>query len=193
MKKIISYEEKERKTKINQIIIGLLLISLMIFSTIGFAFSFNNNDNRNNEKIEYNGIEFVRDVNGYWNFELNGNKFYTLYNPEEISDIKISVNKKLEDYNNKPLYFVGDVGEGFSELYKFLSSYAIRIGNACLEKNCKYDYPIKSCDNDNIIIIEKVENDESIIIQKNCVYIKTKDINEAKYADAYIFNLLGIR
>lgn len=192
MKKIISYEEKEKKTKINQIIIGLLLILLMIFSTIGFAFSFKEEKN-NQEKIEYDNVEFIRDSSGYWMFELDGNKFYTVYNPQEISDIKISINKKIDDYNNKPLYFVGEVGEGFSELYRSLSNYAVRIGNACLENNCKNDYPIKSCDNDNIIIIEKVEKEEGIIIQKNCVYIKTKDINEAKYADAYIFNLFGIR
>lgn len=192
MKKIISQEKKEKKTKINQTIIGLLLILLMIFSTIGFAFSFNQEEN-NQEKIEYNNIEFIRDSSGYWTFEADGNKFYTIYNPVEISDIKISTNKKIGDYNNKPLYFVG---EGFSELYKFLSNYAVRIGNACLDKNCKDDYPIKSCDNDNIIIIEEVldvNGKEEIVEYKNCVYIKTKNINEAKYADAYIFNLLEIR
>lgn len=193
MKKIISYEEKEKTTKRNQLIIGMLLIFLMIFSTVGFAFNFDLNK-EDTEKIKYKNVEFVRDINsGYWSFDLNGNKFYTLYNPEEIAEIQISTNENIEKYKNKPLYFVGEVGEGFSELYRALSNYAFRIGNACLDKECKENYPIKNCDSDNIIIIEKVDVNEEIVYEKNCVYIKAKDVNEARYADAYLFSLLGIK
>ncbi|MEK6914194.1 MAG: hypothetical protein AABW83_00940 [Nanoarchaeota archaeon] len=198
MKKIINYEERKKIAKRNQLIVGILLIFLMIFSTIGFAFNFNGNEN-DTEKIKYKDIEFVRDVNGYWTFNFNSNKFYTLYNPQEVSDIQFSTSENIEKYNNKPLYFVGNVGDGFSELYRSLDNYALRISNACLDKECKENYPIKNCDSDNIIIIrniieiEDMNIKEEIISEKNCVYITVKKENEAKYADAYLFSLLDIK
>jgi hypothetical protein len=193
MKKIITQEERVKLNKRNQLFMGIILMLLMIFSTIAFAFS---NFERTNyqEKIKYNDMEFVKDSNGYWAFEINGNKFYSLYNPHEISSIKFSSDKKIEDYSNQPLYFVGEIGEGFSELYRVLSNYALRISNACLDKNCKENYPLKNCDSDNIIIIEEVKKDEEEIIinDKKCVFIKAKKENEGKYADAYLFSLLRI-
>ena len=71
MKKIISREEKDKKLKRNQWIIGIVLIFLMIFSTLGFAFSFRVNDNSSiNQEIEYNGIKFSRDGTGFWKFNV---------------------------------------------------------------------------------------------------------------------------
>ena len=77
----------------NQLIVGIILILLMLFSTVGFAFSFGISGSAV-EEIEYNGIEFSRDVNtGYWNFNIDNNDFFTVYNPEEVQDIKF-VNHK---------------------------------------------------------------------------------------------------
>ena len=86
MKRIISNEDKERVNRRNQLIVGIILILLMLFSTVGFAFSFGISGNAV-EEIEYNGVEFSRDVNtGYWNFNIDNNDFFTVYNPEEAID-----------------------------------------------------------------------------------------------------------
>ena len=199
MKRIISNEDRERVNRRNQLIVGIILILLMLFSTVGFAFSFGISGNAV-EEIEYNGIEFSRDVNtGYWNFNVGNNDFFTVYNPEEVQDIKFVNHKTIQNYAGKPLYFIGEAGDGFAELYRAISNFALRIGGACLDEECKEDYPIKNCEIDNVIIIEEVIDNvednikEGITTKNNCVYIRAKPENLVKYADAYLFNLLGIK
>tara|TARA_B100000315_G_C14435529_1_gene522232 strand:- start:119 stop:718 length:600 start_codon:yes stop_codon:yes gene_type:complete len=199
MKRIISNEDRERVNRRNQLIVGIILILLMLFSTVGFAFSFGISGNAV-EEIEYNGIEFSRDVNtGYWNFNIDNNDFFTVYNPEEVQDIKFVNHKTMQNYAGKPLYFIGEAGDGFAELYRAISNFALRIGGACLDEECEEDYPIKDCGIDNVIIIEEVIDnvedniEEGVTTQNNCVYIRSKPENLVKYADAYLFNLLGIK
>ncbi len=199
MKRIISNEDRERVNRRNQLIVGIILILLMLFSTVGFAFSFGISGNAV-EEIEYNGIEFSRDVNtGYWNFNIDNNDFFTVYNPEEVQDIKFVNHKTMQNYAGKPLYFIGEAGDGFAELYRAISNFALRIGGACLDEECKEDYPIKNCEIDNVIIIEEVIDnvedniEEGVTTQNNCVYIRAKPENLVKYVDAYLFNLLGIK
>ena len=205
MKRIISNEDREKINRRNQLIVGIILILLMLFSTVGFAFSFGISGSAV-EEIEYNGVEFSRDINaGYWNFNIDNNDFFTVYNPEEVQDIKFVNHKTIQNYAGKPLYFIGDAGDGFAELYRAISNFALRIGGACLDEECKEDYPIKDCEIDNVIIIEEiidlenvVESEESnieegITIEDNCVYIRAKPENLVKYTDAYLFNLLDIK
>ncbi len=153
----MSYEDKAKATKRNQLIMGVVLILIMVFSTVGFAFSFGISGNAIEEQ-EYGGVKFVRDVNsGFWVFNINGVDYYTIYNPDEVSDIKFINNKRAGNYANRPLYFIGDPGDGFGELYRTLNNFATRVGGACLNEDCEEDYPIKECDVDNIVIIETIE------------------------------------
>ena len=86
MRKIITQEEKEKKIKRNQLIIGIVLIGLMVLSSLSFAF-INNTTSNINEKIEYKGIKFVINENGYWSFNVQGTNFLTKHNPKETEDI----------------------------------------------------------------------------------------------------------
>ena len=198
MQRIISNEDREKITKRNQLIMGAVLILIMIFSTMGFAFSFGVTGNLV-EEFEYNGVEFVRDGNtGFWVFNVDGNEFYTIYNPEDVAEIKFVNNKKAASFSGKPVYFVGDPGDVFAEFYRAVSVYALRVGGACLDEDCEGDYPIKDCKVDNIVIIEEVlevENvglKEEIVTDNNCVYIRAKPENLIRYIDAYLFDLLGV-
>jgi hypothetical protein len=212
--KIVSNEDKEKKVQRNQLIIGVVLILIMLFSTIGFAFSFGITGNAVQE-IEYNGVEFFQDPNtGFWGFNVDGRDYFTIYNPEDVQNISFVNFKQIGDYADKPVYFIGDAGDGFAELYRALSGDVQRVGGACLDENCEEDYPIKNCSVDNIIIVEEVVEDRlgdgnesvnDIVIDKyvdieegistnvNCVYIKAKPENLVRYIDAYIFDLLGVR
>lgn len=196
MKKIVNSEDREKIAKRNQLIVGLVLILLMLFSTIGFAFSFGVTGNAV-EEVEYGGIEFVRDYNtGYWIFEKDGSEFYTIYSPEEVADFNFINYKTIQSYAGKPLYFVGEAGDGFAEFYRALSGFVLRVGGACLDETCEEDYPIKDCSSDNVIIIEEVSEvdaKEEIFTDVNCVYIRAKPENLVKYVDAYLFDLLGIK
>ena len=201
MKKIISNEDKEKTTKRNQLIMGLILILIMIFSSVGFAFSSKLTGNVV-EEIEINGVDFSRDANtGYWTFKVNGNEFNTVYSPEEVADIEFVNSKTINDYARKPLYFLGEAGGDFAELYRALSQYTLRVGGACLDDKCEQDYPIKNCSVDNVVIIENIVGEdgeiskleEGITTDDNCVYIRAKPENLIRYIDAYLFDLLGLR
>ncbi len=185
--KIITKEEKERKVRRNQIIMGVLLIVLMVLSTVGFAFTDNFN---NEEKIKYNNVKFTKD-SGYWSFNVNGNNFLTLFSPKETEDIS-SIEISIQDYIEKPLYLIGDDGEHFSEIAINLNGIVKRINRACLdEKDCKEDFPVKDCSN-NIIIFE--DSKENMIDKKeNCVFIKSGYSEFIRYTDRFLFDLLDIQ
>jgi len=200
MRKIISKEEKDKKTRRNQLIIGGILILIMIF---GYgAISLNNKgDTTEEDRIKYNGIDFIKDNSGYWYFEIQGQQFIIINNPENISKINFLSILNLNDYSNKPLYFVGDIGEGSSEISRnLIDRFVLRIQQACLdEKECKGNFPIKNCSSDNIIIFKEISGNETednetetMYQEENCVFIFAQYENQSKYADKFLFNLLGI-
>jgi len=157
MRRIISKGEKNKKTKRNQWILGILLILLMAFSTLGYALG-GRGDEGGSNKIEYKGIEFIQDNSGYWNFVIQGQQFIILNNPEDISEINFLSILNLNSYSNKPLYFVGDIREGASEISRNLAErFVLRIQQACLdEDDCEGNFPIKNCSSDNIIIFKEI-------------------------------------
>jgi len=200
MRRIITKTQQNKKTKRNQLIIGLLLIGLMLFSVIGYALS-GRGAEENLEKIEYNGIEFLQDNSGYWSFKIDGIDFLTKYNPKETEKISFSSDLNINDYSNKPLYFVGIFQEPNFEINRNLNSFALRVQKACLsKKDCENDLPIKNCSVDNIIVIKELEIDleeeseekENIYQQENCIFITASLGNQTKYADKFLFNVLGI-
>jgi len=208
MRQIISEEEKNKKIKRNQLVLGVILIFLMVFSTIAFAFS-NKSSISNTETIKYKGIKFTRDSSGYWNFNINGDsetQFLTTFNPEETQDIQFQTNLNFQNYANKPLYFAGEPGEHISEINRNLGRFALRVNYACLEgEKCENDYPVKECSNNIIVFKEPINNEntdnkennneneeEKIYQQDNCIFIIASYSNMVRYSDKFLFGLLGI-
>ena len=197
MRKILTQGQKDKKIRRNQWIIGLILIGLMIFGTLGYAFS--GREDENSEKIEYNGIEFIK-ANEYWNFNLQGYDFITKYNPQETENISFLSYSSINNYASKPLYLVSDFNEPSYEISRNLNPFVSRINGACLSEDCNNDLPIKNCSVDNIIIIQEPENEngnkedikESIYQQDNCIFITSGIENQTRYVDAFLFKILGI-
>ena len=189
MKKLMTQSRREKKDARGQLMIGLLLIGLMLFSTVGFAFS--NNIDSGVEKVESNGADFVRDSSGYWKFNLQGKDFYSLHNPEETKDIGFLNYLSLENYFNKPLYLVGN-SESFSEITRNLGWVALRFPRACYLEDCEGDFPIKDCSENLLIIREPIAENEGIRLEDNCVFITAKKENQSRYVDAFLFKILGI-
>ena len=198
MKKLITRKERERKNKINQLIIGLVLIGLMIFSTLGFAFSGRINEESALGKINYNGVDFIGQ-DGSWSFNIQGYDFRTKYSPDNVSNINFFNILTVQDYVEKPLYLVGEAGEHMYEIeVNLLDKFVLRTSFACLdEEECEGDFPIKNCSEDNVIIFEEVDYDEgyveSIEQNENCIFITTSLANQTRYVDAFLFDLLGIK
>ncbi|MDP3026481.1 MAG: hypothetical protein Q8N63_02145 [Nanoarchaeota archaeon] len=195
MRRILTQEQKDKNVRRNQLIIGLILILVMVFGTVGYAFG--DKENKNSEKIEYNGIEFIK-TNEYWNFNLQGYNFITKYNPKEVENITFLSYSSINNYASKPLYLVSDFNEPNYEISRNLNPFVLRIQNACISKNnCTGNLPIKNCSADNIIIIQEPKNEtdnikESIYQQDNCIFITSNIENQTLYADAFLFKILGI-
>ena len=189
-----SLVHKKDNTKRNQIILGVFLIVILGFSTIGYALG-GRNDEEDNEKIEYNGIEFVQDNSGYWYSTIQGYEFITQYNPEETEGIVFFNSLSINNYANKPLYFAGEIGDGSSEIARNLAErFVLRINPACLDENCEGDIPTKNCSIDNIIVINNVPEEglETMYQEENCIFIIADSVNQTKYADKFLFELLGV-
>lgn len=193
IRKILTKEEKEKKTRRNQLIIGIVLILLMVLSTVGYALDGGNNEE--SENVKYNGIEFQKDSNGYWEFNLQNSIFNTKYNPDELKEINFFSTNTINNYLDKPLYFSGEGNDAFIEINRNLNSLILRVQDACIsEKDCLGNLPIKNCSVDNIIIArEPLDGEkESIYQNENCIFIISRPENQAKYADAFLFKILGI-
>ncbi|MDD5191550.1 MAG: hypothetical protein PHX96_00265 [Candidatus Nanoarchaeia archaeon] len=193
MKGILSREEKGKKVRRSQLIIGLILILVMVFGTVGYAFS--DKSDENPEKIEYNSVKFIK-ANEYWNFNLNGNSFITKYNPKEVENITLVSYLSINSYTNKPLYIVSDSNEPNYEISRNLNPFVLRIQNSCIsEEDCIGNLPVKNCSEDNVIIIKEPKTEgitESIFQQDNCIFITSSIENQTRYADVFLFKILGI-
>ncbi|MAG02653.1 hypothetical protein CMI42_04920 [Candidatus Pacearchaeota archaeon] len=189
MRKILSESEKARKRRSGQLVIGVVLIILMLFSSVGYAF-LNNTDSTSVNRVNYNGLDFSSD-GYYWYFEKYDKEFITSYNPQDLEDEGISFSSSFDitDYDGAVVYYVGEMNEGIVEIDSNLNSYLLRSSRACIGE-CEEDLPIKGCV-DNLIVFEESDN-ERIYQRDKCVFIASKVQNRLKYADAFLFDALGI-
>ncbi len=200
MKKIKTREEKEKEKRRNQTIIGLVLVVIMLLSTIGYAFLNRHGTINSNSKIlKYNGIEF-KSVGTMWQFEIQGRQFLTKYNPKEIENISIPFIVSLNEYYNKPLYFVSENTIAIKELAVNLNPFLLRWqSDVCLEGGecANEEFIVKNCSekNINIIVIKELEDlNESLIYKDdNCIFIKGDYDENIKASDALLFKILGIK
>ena len=195
MRKILSEEEKAKIIKRNQLIMGALLIGVMIFSTLGYAFSNASRDTNNTSSVTIGDRVYTKE-NEYWRFTVDGKEFLTRYNPDEVKSIPFSSLLTAGDYKDKPLYFVGEVGEHTIELEQNLGGgFVQRMSNACVAgENCTNDAPVKDCAHDNIIIYKKAEEGKEKIYQEDkCTYLLSRRDHQAEYADVFLFKLLDVR
>ena len=191
MKKLASEHEEKKKRKRNQIIVGIVLVSLMILSTLGFALQGNsgnsgNVENDNPNKLTYNGFDFVY-INGLW---VIGNFAFT-YNPKQVPDIKSEL-KDATYYQRSPVYIYSENKEAEIEISVNFRSIAERVQRACIEGvECSNDVPTKTC-TDKFIII-KESNNSRIVQEDNCVYIEGSKGELVKLADQFLFTILKIK
>ena len=189
MRKIMSREEESNKRRRNQFIVGGILIAVMIFSTLGFALQDNGDSSGEDTKINYNGYEFVYQ-NGLWILTKGQATFGFTYNPTHVDDIPGQV-KTLDNYAGKPLYISSVSPAAEQEIYRNLDQVVLRRQYACLEgENCTGDLPIKTCQDNFIIIKEDVVN--NIIQENNCVYIIGNASDLPKMADEFLFKIMGV-
>lgn len=190
MRKIISKRDEGKKAKRNQLILGIIMILVMFFSIVGYSFSVKDKEEEG-EEIIYNGIKFTKEA-GLWSANIGNFKFSFKYNPKEVEEISSKINL-LDSYSGKPLYFSGTGAEAEVAKNLFYQNKIVqRVQYACLEgESCIADYPIKTCQ-DNFIIIKESETAE-IKQQQNCVFISGKKEDLIKLTDSVLFKMIGIQ
>lgn len=199
MRKILDTKDSTKKQKKNTIILGVVLIIIMAFSTLGYAFfSSDKSDEQTDEKISYKEIEFQKTEFGLWEFEINGYEFATRYNPLETENITNNILKNIQNYQGKVLYFGVDSAEAISqignqEISSNLNDFILRANMACLTDNCSEDYPIKNCSEENIIIFEDKQGNPELSEKENCIYVRSSNQEILRSSDAFLFKILGLQ
>ena len=190
MRKIISKEDEAKKTKRNQIILGLVMVLVMVFSIVGYSFSVKNKEEES-ETIIYNEMEFTKEA-GLWSVNIENFKFSFKYNPKEVEKIDSQINL-MESYSEKPLYFSANGAEAeFARNFFYQNQIVQRVQYACLDgEKCIADYPVKTCQ-DNFIIIRE-SNITEVKQQQNCLFISGKKEDLINITDSVLFKIIGIQ
>jgi len=191
MRKILSKKDSEKKAKRNQLILGVALVLVMFSSVIGYSLMGNESQGIEASLI-YDGIKFTK-TSGLWNVNMGDFKFSFTYNPKETVSISSEINL-LKSYSGKPLYISSGGQE--SEIYRNLvynNQIVQRVQYACLEgeKCISEEYPIKTCEN-NFIIIKESETTE-IKQEQNCLFISGKEEELVKIVDSVLYKIIGIQ
>jgi len=189
MRKILTKRKQKSKERFNQIIVGLVLVFLLMFSIIGYSLIGRNSSSQDKEKVIYKGLEFVK-INEFWVLKQEGVEFIFRYNPEEVERIDSQVDY-INSYINQPLYIYSESLEATSEIYTNMNELVQRMQNACIDKDdCEGDLPIKGCDSNFIIIRES--SIIGITQNQSCVFIEGPKENLVRITDEFIFKTLGI-
>ncbi len=182
MRKIKSQAEIDKKKKRNQIIIGVILVGLMMFSTIGYSLM--DKGGSTTKTVKYAGLNFIS-TNGIWTIE--GTQMYFNHLPTELGNVSIEGNYSLESYSNQTLYFVNYSGAG-ELLINNLQGKIARYQEACLDSACGQDLPVKNCSKDLVIVFSS--STENRVYQKDkCVFIGG---DYTQGVDAFVYKLFGI-
>ncbi len=194
MRKLGSKRKEEKKQKRKQLIVGIVLASILFVSIFGYSFGRGGNSENEENRVVYNGYEFVEE-NSFWFTEIGNLEFSFKYNPNEIELIHSNLNS-LESYSGKPLYISSDNVESSSEIYRNLmypNSIVQRMQSACLEgEECGNDeLAVKTCE-DNFIIIKEANTTE-VIQEGGCVFIKGKAEDLTRITDGFLLKIIGVQ
>lgn len=194
MRKLSTKKDQRKKQKRNNLIMGGLLIVVLSLSVFGIvANSFGTESDSDLEKVNYKGYLF-NPQGDFWILNAGEFRFIFRNNPLELENLSIFSNELnlINSYVQKPLYIYSEDPLSSSEIYENFKGFVERIQFACLtEENCQDDQPIKTCE-DNFIIIRESEVN-NITQQQGCVFIEGKKEDLVKVTDEFLFKSFGIK
>jgi hypothetical protein len=205
-----SQAKREARDRRDKTIIGLIIIFLMVFSTLGYVFWWREDEqDTNNPDIKvYNNYTFTRTDSGWQTvFDVGGKNttLMTSYLPEELENVTVKGTVfTATNLSGKALYLVAtsiNERQTASE-FAFFGPWVQRMQMACLEENVNDSFcveqnlPIKSCSDANseaaIIIVKETEIDPRVIYDGGCLSVKGQGANLTMAAEKAVFLLLGI-
>jgi hypothetical protein len=185
LQRIKTREEIKKKSKQNQIIIGVVMIGLLVLATGGYSIM---SSTESSNKVTDKGLKFYKDQEyGFWTTQVAGQNLAMQLLPSDVEEVLVEGVYSLEVYRGEPLYLVGD-NLAWREIIGNLGVHVSRYQEACMiGSDCVEDLPIKDCDS-NVIIFEE-GNDTQVYREDNCVFL-IGDVIQA--TDAFLYRLFGI-
>ena len=171
---------------------GIFIITIMVFSTIGFMWEGSNNAG----SYDYYGTKF-RDVGYGWALNIQGKDFVFDNLPTELENINFSINTQIKN----PKVYLADyplennVNKQYvmQKLGSFFIMLGVRPQPACMTEEGCGNVPIVNCNLDDTVIVLKEDNVTRVYSKDNCIYVTGKDTNEAiKASERLMYGLLGI-
>ncbi len=183
IRKLETKEEIERKRKRNTLILSIIMIGILMFSTAGY-FSLREND-------EGNANGGVQNIGDYWIFTYGDQNIRLSSSPESAENVSILMFKTLESYYGKTVYVSSESETQLYEISSTLGRYTERMQAACYGK-CDRNLPEKNC-SDILIVIRALnetekEGEGKIYEEQNCVFIEGK----MNAIDAFLYKIFGI-
>ncbi|MDP4039897.1 MAG: hypothetical protein Q8P57_04955 [Candidatus Pacearchaeota archaeon] len=179
MRRLKSPDEIEKSEKKKKLIVGIILIALLVFSTAGFALnglSEGNAGQENGEEPYYDGQ--------YWIYPFGGQNYYFTYSIGETEMGDLNFTKSLSSYSGKNLYIDAENSAVLTELANNLGRFAGRIQEACYGE-CERDLPEKTCEENMIIWRDSGMN--KVTQNENCIFIE----GDLRIVDAFLYKVLG--
>ena len=183
IRKIQTEEEMEKKRKRNSLILSIVMISILVFSTAGY-FSLREDD------ASSSGDNRVENIGDSWILRYGDQIMQLSNSPESAKNVSISLFKSISDYSGKTVYIASESDPELYEISSTLGRYIDRLQPACYGK-CDKDLPEKNC-NETMIVIRSLnisENSKGRVYESdNCVFIE----GDLIAVDAFIYNLFRI-
>ena len=219
MRALESREAKEKRDLRNKTILGLFIIFIMVFSTVGYALWWGAQD-RDEDQTEnpdvkiYGNYTFTRTENIWLTEFVSGSEkiqVMAFHLPDELNGTNATnitikgTPLTLDDFYGKAIYLVADDDNELmaASSFSFLGGIAGRMQRACLEEEendtfcLKENLPIRSCgDADEehaVIIVKETDIEPRVIYDKGCLTVKGIGLENLTMAsDKALFQLLGI-
>lgn len=172
MRKIGTEKELDSKKKFMVSLISIILLIILLFGTVGYAFLSGTGSTPNNPTTPEGATVF------------EGQYFYFAHTPEETSEIPVEISSNLNSFVNTPLYFSINNSAISNEVLQFLGKYSSRVQQACYGE-CTEDFPEKDCKIENMIVW-KDSPDNKVYQQEKCIFIN----GDLRAADAFIYRLM---
>ena len=186
IRKIETKEESERKQKRNTLILSIIMISILVFSTAGYFSIRDDNSGTKNS----NGDNGVQNIGNYWVFNYQGNNIRLSNSPESTQNVSVVMFKRINDYAGKTIYVASDYDSSLYEISSTIGNYVERIQPACYG-SCDKNLPEKNC-SDTMIVIKKLNETDAkskVYEQENCAFIE----GDLKAVDAFLYRIFGVR
>ncbi len=203
LKKIETKSGKEIKKRRLNIIIGVMIVALMVFSSVGYAILENDS---NSSGSSYGGYKFVQTNNG-WQVTLasfSNKNLITNYLPEEVLNYS-GTGADIYYYNSKILYVIISSQQDAqlsSEILRNINDLVSRVQYACSYDNENSSFcqetnlPLKDCSDGTssttIIKIDSNSSSTSYNYNQNCLTLNGQGTEFIKMSDNFLFKMFGI-